>query len=104
MNRHIFFWVVCFVVIGSFLYMHEMTHAIILYYDGCDDYKVGFFSEGSLVYLEPGDDCEMSETGRLGHIINEIVGYNIMPFLALFAVLFLNKLHFDGENDNDKIK
>lgn len=75
------------VLVLSMLAMHEITHYIILDYYGIEDKEVVFnFGYVGIRYTgECVDDC------LLANSINEVVGYNVMPFLILICFIMIIK-------------
>ena len=75
-------WLFIVAIILSYLLFHELTHyAIFKVYDCEIDKYSWYYVKG----ICPNDDA------RLPQAINEIIGYNIMPFLVLFISIYIAK-------------
>jgi len=64
--------------------MHEHTHATIFAIHGCENIRFGREKTAFFVTATCPDD-----SSELAHDINEIVGYNIMPFLGIIVFLLI---------------
>lgn len=83
------FFLVVIITIGMQIYFHEFTHVQIMKYYGCEHIGTGF-EDGSVFVIESCPTQEMYDKAVLAHSINEIVGYNITPYLILIVnYLFL---------------
>lgn len=91
------------IIMGVFVYVHEHTHAVIYYYFGCENITEHYldWSNNSdapfmaLAYTRA--DCDNGYVkGNMyaSHSMNDIIGYNVIPFLI--AILLLLKKIGDG--------
>lgn len=76
-------------LIFGLIAMHEITHYQILKYYGVDDENIYFFANWQMVGLYYEGEC--NDSCQLAHSINEVVGYNIMPFLVFICFILVVK-------------
>ncbi len=81
-KSYFFFILLCTIV---FFITHEVTHAVIFEYYGCENIKYGaslttFFVTADCYHLQFTNDIMM-----LAHSINDIIGYVLMPFIIVLV-------------------
>ena len=80
--KEVFFIII---LLAVFVYLHEATHYAINLNFGCDKLEFDFDGLGIVSTIDPSS-C-INDDVLLAHSINEIVGYNIMPFLLLIIII-----------------
>jgi len=74
-------------LIGGSIFLHEVTHMQIFNYYGINDYWIEW-GDG---YVAVNYKGECNDVCELAHSINEIVHYNVSPFLIIIILLMLIK-------------
>jgi hypothetical protein len=97
MSKWLIFAIISLILIAMQVFLHETTHQQIYREDNLD----------SVIEMTPGsyglgwqtrittDNGIVSDTAKLANMQNEIVGYNIMPFLVLFLSLAITEVVAD---------
>jgi len=70
--------------------LHETTHYVIFSYYNCKDIKAGFCGINPCVDADLASCSYLSDMKML-HGLNDIVGYNIMPFLTMILYFVILK-------------
>lgn len=88
------------VIIAINIYTHEMVHNKIFLYLGCDDIEMKF----GVINSYTTANCSMiSDESRLtvdlANSINEVVGYQLTPFLILISSLLFLIILINNEED-----
>jgi hypothetical protein len=81
--RELFF---LFCLLSAWVYFHELTHRTIYWEYGCEDIKTSFDIKGWTTTAS----CPESSV-KLAQAENEVVGYNVMPFLIIIALIMFTK-------------
>lgn len=68
--------------------IHEGTHGVIMEYYGCENVTYGV-SQVAFYTNCTDDGAGWTDSETLAHSVNEVVGYNIAPWLALIVVLVM---------------
>ena len=77
---------ILFIIFCNFL-IHEKTHEQIAIYYGATETKIVFQLYPLKLHVVDNSFC--NDECYLAHSINDIVGYNIMPFLIMIIVFLL---------------
>ena len=73
-------------LVASHVFLHEHIHQTINEYDGLKS-EIRLGSIGAYTIIT--SDGVMSDEAKLAHMINEVVGYTVVPFLIIIAFLLL---------------
>lgn len=74
--------------------LHEKTHVVIFSEFGVDSVAEFTLAGGRTRPLEGFASEERRNAAYLGHAVNEVVGYNVTPFLLIIIALFLVQSFF----------
>lgn len=77
-----------FVILSFFIYTHEQTHVTLYEISGCEVLDVHY---GINSYTKATCPLGASDKADILNGINEIVGYNIMPILCLYIVIYYTR-------------
>ena len=69
-------------LIAATIYNHEVTHIQIIESYGITEYKINY--QWSKITIEHAA-AKCTDSCKLANSINEIIGYNVMPFLMLIT-------------------
>jgi hypothetical protein len=81
------------ILVVVFIISHEITHEVIFEQYGCEDIRIDYFKYGAIATTSA--DCgNISNHDSMVQLqlLNEIVGYNIMPFLLFLVWILYNIL------------